>query len=232
MASDTRRPPVSAGPEDSLLPRSCAVPPRTPQRGKAIPIREDKDALRQRAAEARAAIDPATRQSAALAIEELVFNTFDLKQECRGEALCAFWPVAHEIDCRQILSRASGEGIEIGLPVVVRRYEPLIFRRWRPEDELEAGPHNTQHPRPDAPQVTPRVMLVPMLSFTRAGFRLGYGGGYFDQTLEVLRKNGPILAIGLAFSAQEVEKLPLEPHDQPLDWVVTEKEAIDCRTAA
>ena len=180
----------------------------------------------------RADLDPDMRKAAARSVADLVFSTFDLKALCKQGALAAFWPVAYEIDCRPILERAAREGIEIGLPVVVGRHRPLIFRRWRPEDELEAGPHNTQHPRPDAPQVSPAVMLVPMLSFTRVGFRLGYGGGYFDLTLEELRKNKGILAVGVAFAAQEVAKLPLDPHDQPLDWVITEKEAIDCRNGA
>jgi len=77
--------------------------------------------------------------------------------------------------------------------------------------------------------VTPDILVVPLLAFTRAGGRLGYGGGYYDRTLEALRNGGKPLVVGYAFGAQEVDALPLSPLDQPLDWVVTERGAIRCR---
>ena len=133
-----------------------------------------------------------------------------------------------EVDCRTFLDAMSQKGGQVGLPVVVQAEEPLVYRQWRPGDALEKGPHNTRHPGSEASEVMPSVLLVPLLSFTRDGYRLGYGGGYFDRTLQILREQKDILAVGLAFAVQEVAKLPVDPHDQRLDWVITENEAIDC----
>jgi 5-formyltetrahydrofolate cyclo-ligase len=85
-------------------------------------------------------------------------------------------------------------------------------------------------PKADQPRALPNVVLVPLLGFDRQGHRLGYGMGYYDQALTELRQAGAVLAIGLAFSAQEVAAIPIEAHDQPLDWIVTEKEAIEIAT--
>ena len=83
-------------------------------------------------------------------------------------------------------------------------------------------------PDDQAPIVSPAIIVAPLLAFTRAGGRLGYGGGYYDRTLADLRKAGEVLAVGYAYGAQEVDALPLSPLDQPLDWIVTEREVIRC----
>ncbi len=194
-----------------------------------IPHTDDKAAIRLKAAEERAAIDAETRRAAAEAAADVLFSAFNLVQLCKQGPLSAFWPVAVEFDSVPILMRAHQAGIPLCLPVVERRYKPLIFRTWDPSQTLETGPYNIYQPTLEAEQVTPRVMIVPLMAFTRAGDRIGYGGGYFDQTIRELRDAGPLLTIGLAYASQEMAKLPVDPHDQRLDWVVTEKEAIECR---
>jgi 5-formyltetrahydrofolate cyclo-ligase len=82
-------------------------------------------------------------------------------------------------------------------------------------------------PPPEAPEVVPSLLIVPLLAFDRAGYRLGYGGGFYDRTLQKLRgAGGDVLAVGVALSAQEVPAVPRDDTDQPLDWIVTEREAI------
>ena len=136
-------------------------------------------------------------------------------------------PIGSEADPSEIMRRAAARGHAIALPCVEVLAAPLVFRLWKPGDPLAAGPHGTKSPVADAPAVTPALMLLPLLAFDRAGRRLGQGGGYYDRTLEALRSEGrQVVAVGLAFSAQEAEELPEERGDQRLDWIVTETAAI------
>ena len=92
------------------------------------------------------------------------------------------------------------------------------------------GPYGIKEPKYSAVQVHPCLLLVPLLAFDRRGLRLGYGGGYYDRTLAALRAKNKILAVGIAYSIQEVDAMPVADHDQPLDWIVTEREAIEIGT--
>lgn len=146
-----------------------------------------------------------------------------------GLAVSGYWPLPGELDVRPLLSRLRDLGHPVGLPVVIRRHAPLTFRRWRAEDELLAGRFNVMTPPEQAPEVTPDVLLVPMLAFDPDGYRLGYGGGFYDRTLDQLRQRAketgharPV-AVGIAYAAQEMPAVPRGPYDQPLDWVVTER---------
>lgn len=131
-----------------------------------------------------------------------------------------------EIDPGPILRHFCMRGHVCALPAVEQADAPLRFRRWRPEDALGHGSLGEPTPSPELPLVEPDVLLVPLLAFDREGHRLGYGGGYYDRTLAKLRAQRQIIAVGLAFAAQEAPSVPHEPHDQRLDWVVTEREAI------
>jgi 5-formyltetrahydrofolate cyclo-ligase len=102
---------------------------------------------------------------------------------------------------------------------------PLEFHRWEPDIAMIAGPFGARVPI-NAEAVVPKVIVMPLAAFDRSGSRLGYGGGFYDRTLELLRQSGPVLAIGFAYSAQEFEQLPVEPTDQKLDAVVTESGVI------
>ena len=140
--------------------------------------------------------------------------------------LAGYAPIGDEADPGEILRRAHAGGHECVLPCVETRNAPLIFRQWRPGEPLVAGPHGTRAPSGEAAEAMPDIVLVPLLAFDGAGRRLGYGGGYYDRTLEALRaKNGKCLAVGLAFAAQEAAELPEDEGDQRLDWIVTERGA-------
>jgi 5-formyltetrahydrofolate cyclo-ligase len=141
-------------------------------------------------------------------------------------ATSAFWPMGDEIDVKPLLAALDRAGHVVGLPITVSRTAPLVFRRWRPGDALIDGGFGTSIPDEDCAPVVPRVLIVPLLAFDRAGFRLGYGGGYYDRTLAALRRAGPVTAVGVAYAAQEVASVPRGPDDQPLDVVVTERETI------
>ena len=142
------------------------------------------------------------------------------------EIVSAFWPLADELDTRPLISALAARGHTIGLPVVIKRGLPLLFRRWTPDTALVQGPFRVMTPPPEALEVVPSLLIVPLLAFDRPGYRLGYGGGFYDRTLHKLRgAAGRILAVGVALSAQEVDAVPRDDTDQPLDWVVTEREA-------
>ncbi len=144
-----------------------------------------------------------------------------------GAAISGYWPMRNEIDPRPVMTALAARGHPLGLPVVVGKGRPLVFRAWRPGDELVAGSFGTQVPGIDQMEVVPHLLLVPLLAFDRAGYRLGYGGGYYDRTLAALRAVGPAVAVGLAFSAQEVDSVPHDATDARLDWIVTEARAIE-----
>ena len=144
-----------------------------------------------------------------------------------GAVISGYWPVEHELDVRPLLEHAHSRGHRLGLPVVVGRRRPLTFRVWAPGEALVDGRFGIPTPPADAPEVVPGLLLVPMLAFDDAGYRLGYGGGFYDRTLARLRALGPAtVAVGVAFAAQRVDRVPHHDHDQPLDWIVTEKDAI------
>ena len=140
--------------------------------------------------------------------------------------MAAYWPMDTEIDARPLLRHLHRRGFDCALPVVVGRGRALHFRRWRPQAALEPGGLGIFQPSPAAARVTPRVVLAPLLCFDGRGARLGHGAGYYDYTLAALRRAGRVLAVGIAFAAQRVDRVPDENHDQRLDWIVTEEGAI------
>lgn len=134
--------------------------------------------------------------------------------------VASYWPMGAEADPRALTRALVGLGHPIILPCVTGRR--LVFRRWREGDELVTTPFGVSEPLAAAPDCVPAALLVPLLAFDADGYRLGYGGGYYDRTLAELRALGPIVAVGVAFGGQEVTHLPRESHDQPLDMVITE----------
>ncbi len=146
-----------------------------------------------------------------------------------GLAVSGYWPLEGELDVRPLLVKLRDFGHRIGLPIVIKRHEPLVFREWRDHDEMVEGKFKVMTPPDHAPEVAPDVLLVPLLAFDPNGYRLGYGGGFYDRTLEKLRRRAEAaghhapLAIGVAYAAQEVPDVPRGPYDQPLDWIVTER---------
>ncbi len=143
-----------------------------------------------------------------------------------AQVVAGYWPIPEEIDVRPLMTYLHLSGHVLALPVVMARDEPLIFRQWRPSLPLDPGVYGIPVPGAEAPELTPGVLLVPLLAFDGEGRRLGYGAGDYDRTLATLRAGGDILAIGAAYAAQRMDSLPEEAADQRLDWVVTEEGAI------
>lgn len=139
-------------------------------------------------------------------------------------AVSAYWPMRDEIDPLPSLHALHARRHPIGLPTMPGKDQPLVFRAWYPDLELVDGGFGTRIPPETAPPIVPRILLVPMLAFDRRGFRLGYGGGFYDRTLEKLRARDPATrAIGVAYTGQEVSEVPTDAYDQRLDMIVTEK---------
>jgi 5-formyltetrahydrofolate cyclo-ligase len=144
----------------------------------------------------------------------------------QGAAVSAYWPKGDELDPRPAMAALVARGHPIGLPVVVAQAAPLVFRRWAPGDRLEPAGFGLRVPAADRPEVTPELLLVPLLAFDRSGTRLGYGGGFYDRTLARLQSAGRPLAVGIAYAGQELPELPRGPRDRALDWILTEGETI------
>jgi 5-formyltetrahydrofolate cyclo-ligase len=184
-----------------------------------------KSALRETAARAREAAYAADPQAG----DKLADQFLHALTISPGLAISGYWPLEGEVDVRSLLLRLRQLGHDIGLPIVIKRHEPLIFRLWRDHDDMVEGKFKVMTPPSHAPEVIPDVLLVPLLAFDPNGYRLGYGGGFYDRTLDKLRglaKDGghhAPLAIGIAYAAQEVPDVPRGPYDQPLDWIITER---------
>jgi 5-formyltetrahydrofolate cyclo-ligase len=163
-----------------------------------------------------------------MAANQLASLRFPVSPAARFDVVSAFFPYKSEIDTRPLLGRLAGEGWTTALPIVIALGEPLVFRRWMPGQPTRPGTWDIPQPTEEAPVVEPDVLLVPMLAFDRRGYRLGYGGGFYDRTLETLRARKTITAIGVAYAAQEVDSVVRGAHDQPLDYVMTEKEVFAC----
>lgn len=146
-----------------------------------------------------------------------------------GTVISSYFQRGSEMDMTALNQALVAAGYDLALPVVLGRGHPLAFRRYRPGDPLTAGMLDVMEPLPSAQIVTPRILLLPLLGFDRAGNRLGYGGGYYDRTVALLRREAAIQAIGIAFSGQECESVPVGHTDAPLDWIITEKETLRCQ---
>ncbi len=144
-----------------------------------------------------------------------------------GAVVSGFWAVGSEIDVVPALRAAIERGARAALPVIVARRRALAFREWRPDRPMVRIGWLYEPPAA-ADLLVPTVLLTPLLAFDRHGGRLGQGGGFYDRTLAALRMQSPVKAIGVAFAAQEVDKVPADARDAPLDAVVTEREWISC----
>lgn len=143
----------------------------------------------------------------------------------RGVAVSGYMPIRAEIDPRAAMAEACAHGL-VGVPVIEAEAQPLKFARWTSETVMTAGQFGAQIPQTPV-FFEPEIVIVPLLAFDAHGGRLGYGGGFYDRTLEVLRARRATLAIGFAFAGQQVDAIPLEDTDQPLDMVVTETGVIE-----
>jgi 5-formyltetrahydrofolate cyclo-ligase len=136
--------------------------------------------------------------------------------------VAGIWPMGDEADPRLLMTALAARGHALALPRVEAKQAPLVFHRWREGEALIVHKFGMSEPHVDRDVVIPDVVLVPLLAFDSDGYRLGYGGGFYDRTLESLRAKHKIRAIGVAYAGQEVEHLPREAHDHALDAVLTE----------
>lgn len=185
-------------------------------------LAEIKVAARKAASAAR---KTAKRDAGAGAAQAVAENFIKALQPRPGSVVSGFLPIGSELNVLPLLDAVRAVGCAVCLPCVVAPAQPLVFRLWQPGDTLITEPFGTKAPAESAEAVAPDILIVPMLAFDRAGYRLGYGGGFYDRSLEFLRREKSVLAVGAAFSGQEVRTVPRGPFDQALDLVVTEVEA-------
>ena len=187
----------------------------------------DKANLRAAALAARDALSSEQRAAAALA---LAARGLPL-EIAPGTIVSGYSPIRSEIDPVPLMRALGAKGARLALPAVMARGKSLAFRAWAPDDRLMMGPLGILEPSTAATEIIPDIMLVPLAAFDRLGHRIGYGAGHYDYTLAHLRKVKPIAAIGLAFSAQEIEAVPALQHDVALDYVLTETQLLDFRSS-
>lgn len=181
----------------------------------------DKSSLRRQFLATRMALEIDFQQEAARAIARHIASLEWFQQ---AKIIAGYLPIRGEVDPSPILEKARNLGKILCLPVVDKPTGLLGFRVWHEGDRMEKDAYGTPIPPPEATMVIPDLILVALLAFDARGHRLGYGGGYYDRTLAQLRKqNSNLKAIGLAYNMQQVDNLPVEPTDQILDAVVTEK---------
>ncbi len=180
---------------------------------------EVKRAMRAAALRAREVAFAAIGKTAPLAVRDHFIATF---APPRTKSVAAYWAMRTELDVVPLLTALAERGHVCALPAIANDRGMLEFRRWRPGDPLVSGVMNIQEPAADAAVVEPDLFIVPMLAFDATGHRLGYGGGYYDRALVAARAVRKIVAIGVAYSTQELPMVPHGPSDERLDGVVTE----------
>lgn len=181
----------------------------------------DKDRLRAEALGRRNALSPTNRAGFSEAIIE---RLLPFVPKMGKGPVGGFWPIRSEIDPRPALQRLGEIGLMGAMPVVTPA--GLIFRSWQAGDTMAKGSFGLSEPEATAPEVSPTALLVPLAAFDRRGHRIGYGAGYYDRVIARLAAVGPLFTIGVAFSVQEIDRVPDEAHDRALDILVTERETI------
>jgi 5-formyltetrahydrofolate cyclo-ligase len=146
-----------------------------------------------------------------------------------GTIVSGFMPMRTEINPLPLLRKLAEAGATLALPAIDKRGKPLIMRAWKFGDPFKTGQWGIREPVPEAPAVDPDILIVPLACFDRAGHRIGYGAGYYDMTIHRLRGIKKVTAIGIAFAAQEIARVPATERDERLDLVLTEREVIDFR---
>jgi 5-formyltetrahydrofolate cyclo-ligase len=200
-----------ANPRSSLRERSLIHAPT---------LAEQKATLRASSVVRRATVAEALGPEVAGTVARLFAREIVLPE---GSVVAGYWPLQGELDPRPLLYAAATRGLRLAMPRMQGKGLPLVFHSWMPGEPLVPGPFRVMEPEAEAPLIRPDLVLAPLLAFDRRGHRLGYGAGFYDRTLAALREGHPDLqAIGLAFAAQEVEAVPVDDADEPLDGVLTE----------
>src|SRR6266496_1411393 len=163
-----------------------------------------KSRLRATALAARDALSGEHRAAAAqtIALRGLPFEIM------AGAVVAGYSPIRSEIDPIPLMRKLAVPGVQLALPAIMAGDQPLKFRAWSPDDRLQRGRLGILEPQADANEVIPDILLVPLAAFDRAGHRIGYGAGHYDLTLAGLRARKPVVAVGLAYGAQEIPAVP------------------------
>ena len=182
-----------------------------------MPVAETKRVLRRAFIARRAALDDNLRCAAGKRALLQLIGTLALGPE---SVVAAFWPMPGELDTRPLFEALAALRVTTALPRVVAKGEPLLFHRFRPGNPLVEGGMRVFEPSAAAPRVLPTIVVVPLVAFDARGYRLGYGGGFYDRTLAALGRD--IIAIGLALEVQRASDLPHVATDVRLQTIVTE----------
>jgi 5-formyltetrahydrofolate cyclo-ligase len=183
---------------------------------------ETKAAIRKRILAKRNAASPEWR---AMASRDIARHALALAAAGPGGPVAGYWPYKSEADPRPLMELLRAYGRPLALPVI--QHPNVVFRRWIEGVDLVDAGFGTLGPDPTADEVTPAVLLVPLAAFDAAGNRIGWGQGHYDRVIARLAAAGELLTIGVAFSFQQADSVPSEPHDRPLDAVVTELGVMD-----
>jgi 5,10-methenyltetrahydrofolate synthetase len=178
-----------------------------------------RKAARDRLIAARLALDVTEREEHARLVARGLDN---LVPQNAGTIVSLYWPFRGEPDLRPWMHRACAAGLRAALPVVAGKGQPLMFKEWTQGCHLERGIWNIPYPA-DGAVVTPSIVIAPLVGFDAAGYRLGYGGGFFDRTLSAMASKP--LVIGVGHPLQKVPTIYPQPHDIPMTWILTGLEA-------
>jgi 5-formyltetrahydrofolate cyclo-ligase len=178
--------------------------------------------------EALARRDALAAEMRAQGAEQIAQRAFPLAVQ-PGTVVSGFMPMKSEINPIPLMRKLAQAGAQLALPAIKGRGHPLVMRAYTFGDALTRGQWDIREPAPQAPEVTPDILLVPLACFDRAGHRIGYGAGYYDLTIRTLRARKQVITIGLAFAVQEIPMVPATERDERLDFVLTERETIDFR---
>jgi 5-formyltetrahydrofolate cyclo-ligase len=192
----------------------------------AAAVTSAKTSLRAGALQRRDALGAAQRAAAAQAIAARGLPV-DI---ARGVVVAGYSPIRSELDPLPLMQAFAAQGAVLALPVIVGPDHALTFRAFTPGDELVRGQLGILEPSPAAPVLVPDILLVPLAAFDALGHRIGYGAGYYDRSLAQLRAKKPIVAVGMAFTVQEIPAVPAAAHDVRLDLVLTEQDLMDFRS--
>jgi 5-formyltetrahydrofolate cyclo-ligase len=168
--------------------------------------------------------DVMVRAADAVAAQGLAF----LGSVGNRQVISGFSSLPEEFRAWPLLRNLHGEGHALALPVMQGKGQPLVFRAWAPGDAMDKAVWGIAEPKTDKPVLEPDIVLVPLLAFDAAGWRLGYGGGYYDRTLRGLRGRKTILAVGIAYDESQVDAVPHLDNDERLDWVLRPSGPLEC----
>ncbi len=188
-----------------------------------------KKELRARAKEARARAHAVHGSGAGAQLASVPLAEIAPAWPC---VVSGFLPIGEEIDPVPLMRAAEAGGCTLALPVILKKATPLTFRRWAAEDVLVERMWGIREPSEASPEVLPDVLLVPLLAFDAEGYRLGYGGGFYDRSLAKLRALKPVTAVGIAYDEQAFDAVPRDRYDEPCDYILTPSGLHDCCGAA